>query len=174
MNSIDDLIACAEYLVEQRFTSPEKLTATGSSAGGLLVGRAITKRPDLFGAVISRHGLSNPLRLEMTPGGPQNAVEFGTVKVQEEFEGLRMMDPYANVTPETKYPAVMLLTGFNDPRIPPWQAGKMAARLQAASNSGKPVLLRVEFEGGHFGTMRSLIREELADSYAFLMSQVGQ
>jgi prolyl oligopeptidase len=175
MNSIDDFIACAEYLIAQGFTSPSKIAGMGGSAGGILVGRAITKRPDLFAAIVSRVGASNPLRMEMAQGGPQNAVEFGTVKIQEEFEGLKAMDPYLNVTSDTKYPAVLLTTGFNDPRIPPWQPGKMTARLQAASNSGKPVLLRVDFDAGHgMGSSRSQLREEQADSYAFLLWQFGQ
>ncbi|HEY3056894.1 MAG TPA: prolyl oligopeptidase family serine peptidase, partial [Thermoanaerobaculia bacterium] len=175
MNTIDDFIACAEYLIAQGFTSPSKIAGMGGSAGGILVGRAMTKRPDLFAAVISRVGASNPLRFEMTPGGPQNAMEFGSVRSQEEFEGLKAMDPYMNVSSNTKYPAVLLTTGFNDPRVPPWQPGKMAARLQAASNSGKPVLLRVDFDAGHgMGSSRSQLREELTDVYAFLLWQFGQ
>jgi prolyl oligopeptidase len=174
MNSIDDFIACAEYLIAQGFTSPSKIAAMGRSAGGILVGRAMTKRPDLFAAIVSGVGASNPLRLEMMQGGPQNAVEFGELNIREEFEALRMMDPYVNVTPETKYPAVLLTAGFNDPRIPPWMPGKMTARLQAASSSGKPVLLRVDFHAGHgMGSGRLQLREELADVYAFLLWQFG-
>ena len=85
------------------------------------------------------------------------------------------MDPYVNVAANTRYPAVLLTAGINDPRVPPWQAGKMAARLQSATTSGKPVLLRVEFDAGHgIGSTRSQLREELADTYSFLMWQFGQ
>jgi prolyl oligopeptidase len=175
MNTIDDFIACAEYLIAQKFTSPSKLAGTGTSAGGILIGRAITKRPDLFAAAVSRVGASNPLRFEVTQGGPANVPEFGTVTIREEFEGLRAMDPYANVASNTRYPAVLLTAGINDPRVPPWQPGKMAARLQSATTSGKPVLLRVEFDAGHgIGSTRSQLREELADTYSFLMWQFGQ
>jgi prolyl oligopeptidase len=173
MNTVDDVIACAQYLIDQKFTSPAKLAIYGASAGGIPAGRAITKRPNLFAAAIIRHGLSNPLRLEVLPGGPQNALEFGSVKVKDEFESLLTIDPYNTVKPNTPYPAVLLISGVNDPRIPPWQSAKMAARLQAATTSGKPVLLRVDFEGGHFGTMRSRVREELTDRYAFVLSQLG-
>jgi prolyl oligopeptidase len=163
MNSIDDFIACARYLIEQRWTSPAKLAGMGANAGGVLIGRTVTKRPDLFAAAVSRLGVSNPLRLEFTPAGPQFAMEFGTVRIHEEFEALREMDPYLNVAPDTKYPAVLLTAGINDARIPSWQPAKLAARLQAFSNSGKPVLLRVDAG-----------REELTDIYAFLLWQLGE
>jgi prolyl oligopeptidase len=175
MNTIDDFIACAEYLIDQKYTSQPKLAGTGTSAGGILIGRAITKRPDLFAAAVSRVGASNPLRFEVTQGGPANVPEFGTVGNREDFESLRSFDPYINIQPNTKYPAVLLTAGLNDPRVPPWQPGKMTAKLQASSTSGKPVLLRVEFDAGHgLGSTRSQFREELADTYAFLLWQFGE
>jgi len=175
MNTINDFIACAEYLIAEGFTSPAKLAGTGTSAGGILIGRAITKRPDLFAAAVSRVGVSNPLRFEVTQGGPANIPEFGTVTVREDFEALWAMDAYSNVSTNTRYPAVLLTAGTNDPRVPPWQPAKMTARLQAASNSGKPVILRVEFDAGHgLGSTRSQVREELADTYAFLLWQFGE
>lgn len=174
MNTIDDFIACAQYLVDQKYTSTSKLAGEGTSAGGILIGRAITKRPDLFAAAISRVGASNPLRFEVTQGGPANIPEFGTVSNRDDFEWLRAFDPYLNVQPNTKYPAVLLTTGLNDPRVPSWQPGKMTAKLQASSTSGKPVLLRVDFDAGHgLGSTRSQFREELADKYAFLLWQFG-
>ena len=126
-------------------------------------------------AAVSRVGASNPLRFENTQGGPANIPEFGTVANRDDFEALRSFDPYINVKPDTKYPAVLLTTGMNDPRVPPWQPGKMAARLQASTTSGKPVLLRVEFDAGHgLGSTRSQFREELADTYSFLLWQFGE
>jgi prolyl oligopeptidase len=173
MNGVDDLIACAQYLVEGRFTSPSKLAATGASAGGILIGRAITKRPDLFAAVVSRVSASNPMRMEWAEGAVQYRMEFGTVAIREEFEALRTMDPYLNVAPNTKYPAVLLTAAASDSRIPAWQQAKMAARLQAATISSKPILLRVDFEAGH-GVGSIQPKEELADVYAFLLWQLAR
>src|SRR5205085_6770400 len=98
-----------------------------------------------------------------------------TVANREDFESLRSFDPYISVQPNTRYPAVLLTTGLNDPRVPPWQPGKMTARLQTSSTSGKPILLRVDFDAGHgLGSTRSQFREELADMYAFLLWQFGE
>lgn len=172
MNTIDDLIACAEYLVQQKFTSLSRLAGTGVGAGGIAIGRAITRRPDLFAAAVIRIGALNPLRMEMTQAGPQSAVEFGTVSIREEFEWLRAIDPYVNVTPNTKYPAVLLTIAMNESRVPPWQQAKMAARLQAATISGRPVLLRVDYDASHSLASKQS-RDELADIYATLLWQFG-
>ncbi|MBE7210879.1 MAG: prolyl oligopeptidase family serine peptidase, partial [Gluconacetobacter diazotrophicus] len=148
-NTWGDFIACAEYLVAEKWTSPAHLAGLGESAGGILVGRAITSRPDLFGAAIIGVGISNPVRLETTPNGPPNVPEFGTATEEEGFRGLYEMDALHHVVDGTAYPAVLLAAGINDPRVDPWQSGKMAARLQAATGSGKPVLLRVDYDDGH-------------------------
>jgi prolyl oligopeptidase len=173
-NSWRDFIACAEYLIEQKYTQPEHLAGTGTSAGGILIGRAFTERPDLFGAALIVVGDSDTLRLELMDSGPANIPEFGTLKEPEGFTGLYEMSAYAHVQNGMKYPAVMLITGANDPRVAPWQAAKMAARLQAASTSGKPVLLRVDYEAGHgAGATTKQWQEQLADEWAFLLWQLG-
>jgi prolyl oligopeptidase len=174
MNSIYDFLACAEYLVKHKYTSPQKLAGTGRSAGGLLIGRAITERPELFAAALILVGLSDPLRLETMQGGPENAPEFGTVTTKEGFHALFEMDPYQHVRRGTAYPAVLLASGANDSRVAVWQAAKMAARLQAASSSGRPVLLRIVYDSGHgFGSTRTQFDIETADEWSFLLWQLG-
>ncbi len=174
-NSWKDFIACAEYLIKEKYTSPRHLGVNGGSAGGILITNAIAERPELFGAAIISAGLNNPLRLETTVIGAANVSEFGSVKTEEGFRGLLGMDGYLKIKDGAKYPAVLLTHGINDPRVPPWMSAKMAARLQAASASGKPVLLRVDYDAGHgSGTTREQINREVADIFAFLFQQLGE
>jgi prolyl oligopeptidase len=173
-NTWRDLVAAAELLVAERWTSPSRLSIRGGSAGGITVGRAMTERPDLFSAVISQVGVSNPLRAEFSQNGPPNVPEFGSVKTEDGFKGLFAMDAYQHVKDGERYPAVMLTTGITDPRVDPWQAAKMAARLQAANGSGKPVLLRVDYQAGHgLGSTRAQRDVEMADVFAFALWQAG-
>lgn len=173
-NTWKDFIACAEYLVQNKYTSPDKLAGEGGSAGGILIGRAITERPDLFGAAIIQVGCLDMLRIETTPNGVPNIPEFGSVKTEDGFKELYEMSSYAHVQDGTKYPAVMLTTGINDPRVEPWQSAKMAARLQAATTSGKPILLRVDYEAGHgIGSTKKQREEQTADIWSFLFWQFG-
>jgi prolyl oligopeptidase len=174
VNTIDDFLACAQYLIDEKITSAAHLAGEGTSAGGILIGGAVTKRPDLFGAAVIRVGMTNALRFEQIPIGPFNTSEFGTVKTEEGFHMLQSIDAYHHVEKGKAYPAVMLTTGITDPRVSPWQAAKMTARLQAATSSGKPVLLRVDYEAGHgLGSSRAQVEAERADKYAFLLQQLA-
>lgn len=169
-----DFIACGEYLVAQRYTSPARLTCQGGSAGGILVGRSITERPDLFAAAVIDVGLLDTLRAETTSNGVPNIPEFGSTKTKEGFDALLAMSSYHHVRDGTRYPAVLLTTGINDPRVEPWEPAKMTARLQAATASGKPVLLRVDYGGGHgSGSGMHAMQETLADRWSFLLWQTG-
>ncbi|MEC9487527.1 MAG: prolyl oligopeptidase family serine peptidase [Prosthecochloris sp.] len=173
-NSWMDMIALAHYTVENGYTSPEHIAVNGASAGGILVGRAVTERPDLFAAVISRVGAMNPLRGETTPNGPVNIPEFGTVSDPEECRALIDMDPYLNLRYGVRYPAALITAGINDPRVIAWQPAKFAARLQAATTSQKPVLLSVDFQSGHgIGNARTQQFEQLADVLSFAFWQTG-
>ena len=173
-HTIDDMLAGAKYLIDHKYTSPTHLAGEGTSAGGITIGGAITQRPDLFGAALIRVGDSDSLRSELMASGPANIPEFGTVKDPDGFKALFAMDAYQHVKPDTPYPAVLLTTGANDPRVAPWQAGKMTARLQADTTSGKPVLLRVDYDAGHgMGSTKSQRDDELADELAFLLWQLG-
>ncbi len=174
-NTWRDLIACSEYLIERGFTRKERLGIQGGSAGGITVGRALTERPDLFAAVVPSVGVLDALRMEFTPNGPPNIPEFGSVKTEAGFHGLLAMSALHQVKDDTKYPAVMLMHGVNDPRVEVWQSVKMAARLQAAGANvadAKPVLLRLDYDAGHgVGSTRSQRNVELADLYAFMLWQ---
>ena len=173
-NTWRDAIACAQWLVANKYTSPAKMSIMGGSAGGIFVGRAITERPDLFGAAIDQVPVSDPLRAEFSANGVPNIPEFGTVKTEEGFKALLAMSPYHAVKDGVKYPAVLLTTGINDPRVDVWEAGKMAARLQAATTSDMPILLRVDYDAGHgIGSTKKQVYEERADTFAFLLWQAG-
>lgn len=173
-NSWNDFIACAEYLVRQRWTQPARLGILGGSAGGILVGRAMTERPDLFAAVVPAVGVLDMLRAETTPNGIPNIAEFGSVKTEAGFRALLAMSTYANVRPGVPYPAVLLTHGVNDPRVEVWMSSKTAARLQASSTSGRPVLLRLDWSAGHgIGNTRQQRLEESADVYSFFLWQFG-
>ena len=173
-NTLKDLIACAEYLIAQKYTSSSKLGILGGSAGGILVGRAMTERPDLFAAVIPDVGLLDAVRAETTANGIPNIPEFGTVKKEDEFRALLAMSSYHHVKAGTPYPAVLLVHGVNDPRVDVWHSSKMAARLLAATTSGKPVLLDLDYEAGHgIGDTKAQRQRQIADIYAFLLWQAG-
>ncbi len=119
-------------------------------------------------------GVSNTLRSEFSPNGPPNIPEFGSVKTQWGFEDLYTMDAYLHVRNGVRYPAVLLTTGFNDPRVASWEPAKMAARLQAATASRKPILLRVDYAAGHgIGSTKTQVEEELADEMSFMLWQFG-
>lgn len=172
-NTWKDFIACAEYLIARGYTSPQKLAGQGGSAGGILIGRAITERPDLFAGALLDVGALDPLRMEFTTNGVPNIPEFGTITKEDEFHALYEMSAYAHVKDGTRYPAVMLSHGINDPRVEPWESAKMCARLQAATTSGKPVLFRVDYQAGHgIGSTKLQTLKSQADKYAFLLWQM--
>jgi prolyl oligopeptidase len=173
-HTVDDFLAGGEYLIEHKYTSAAHLAGEGTSAGGITIGGAITQRPEMFGAALIRVGDSDSLRSETMASGPANIPEFGTVTEADGFKALFAMDAYQHVKADTPYPAVLLTTGVNDPRVAPWQAAKMTARLQASTSSGKPVLLRVDYDAGHgIGSTKSQRDIELADELSFLFWQLG-
>jgi len=173
-HGVDDFLACADWLVSAGYSSPAHMAAVGASAGGLLVGDAITQRPEAFAAALDIVGLSDLLRFMRSPNGSFNAREFGDIDTPAGFRALYAVDPYQHVRPGVRYPAVLLTGGMHDSRIPVWEPAKMAARLQAASVSGKPVLLYVDQAGGHgLATSQGEAEEQRADWYAFLLWQLG-
>jgi len=173
-NTWRDMIACGQFLVDHKYTNPARLSGEGTSAGGITIGRAITERPDLWGAALIRVGSSNALRSELSPNGPDNVPEFGTATDPAGFQALYAMDAYQHVQNGVKYPAVLLTTGINDPRVASWEPAKMTARLQAATASGKPVLLRVDYDAGHgIGSTKAQRQQDLADEWSFLLWQLG-
>lgn len=173
-NTWKDFIACAEYLIEKGFTSKELIAGQGGSAGGILIGRAITERPDLFAAAIISVGCLDAVRMETTTNGVPNIQEFGTFTNEDGFKGLYEMSSYHHVEDGVAYPAVLLTHGINDPRVNPWMSAKMTARLQMATSSEKPILFRVEYGAGHgIGSTQNQRLGETADKWAFLLWQFG-
>jgi prolyl oligopeptidase len=172
---IKDFHACAEYLAKNGWTSATHLAATGGSAGGILIGRAITERPELFSSAVISVGLLNALRyLEATNGANQTTEMQATPATPEGFRTLLAMDAYQNIKPGVRYPAVMATTGANDKRVPPWTSAKFAARLQATSPNGKPALLRVDRDAGHgFGSTKDQGISLTADTWSFMLWQAG-
>jgi prolyl oligopeptidase len=169
--TITDFIDCAEFLIAQGYTRPGRLAGDGGSAGAIPVGGAMVRRPDLWAATVLRVPVTNSTRIEFSENGPMNVPEFGSITTATGLHDLLVTDSYLRVTDSTRYPAVLLTTGRNDSVVPVWQAGKMAARLQAATASERPVLLRVEDHGGHgAGSTRAQQDALLADKLAFLLA----
>jgi prolyl oligopeptidase len=173
-NAFDDFAACARHLIARKYTGPERLAILGGSNGGLLMGAALTQHPGLFRAVVSHVGLYDMLRFERLPNGAFNAAEYGSVKDPEQFRALHAYSPYHRVKDGVRYPAVLLLAGANDGRVAASHSWKMAARLQAATASGRPVLLWTSFGAGH--GLDSGLSEHVAvqtDVLTFLFRQLG-
>ncbi|MDB5134401.1 MAG: serine protease, peptidase family [Mucilaginibacter sp.] len=172
-NTWKDFNSCAEYLIAKKYTNPSKLAGMGTSAGGVLISRAITERPDLYAAAICNVGCANAMRLEFSANGPVNIPEFGTVKDSIECRALYEMDGMQHVVNGTKYPAVICISGWNDPRVVPWEPGKFAAALQNATSSGKPVIMKINYNDGHFTEDKNVTFANFADQFAFVMWQCG-
>jgi prolyl oligopeptidase len=177
-NTWKDFIACAEWLIAQKWTSPDRLGILGGSAGGILVGRAMTERPDLFVAAVPAVGVLDAVRAEVTPNGVPNIPEFGTRTTEAGFRALLAMSTYHQIVDGKKYPAVMLTHGVHDPRVEVWHSTKTAARLMAAQaampGGGSPVLLRLDFDAGHgIGSTKAQQLQERADIFTFFLWQMG-
>jgi len=174
-NTWKDGIACARHLIAQRYASPAMLGVQGTSAGGIFVGRAVTTAPELFAAAIFDVGIMDAVRAEESANGITNTSEFGSAKNAAEFPALLEMSTYHQIRDGTAYPAVLLVHGMNDPRVDVWHSAKAAARLQAASRSGKPALMRLDMQAGHgVGSTARQAMSQQADIYAFLLWQFGK
>jgi prolyl oligopeptidase len=173
-NSFDDFIAAAEWLIGQGYTRPERLAAAGGSNGGLLMGAVLTQRPELFRAVVVQVPLLDMLRYHRFLLARLWIPEYGSPDEAREFAWLRAYSPYHHVRPGTAYPAVLIATAESDTRVDPMHARKMTARLQAATSSGRPVLLRLESRAGHgAGKPLAKVLDELTDTWTFVFSEVG-
>ncbi len=173
-NTWQDVIACGEDLIARGITTKDKLFIIGGSAGGITMGRALTERPDLFAGVLDLVPAANTLRAEFSPNGPPNIPEFGTVTTEAGFKNLYAMDSIQHVKPGVTYPAVMIATGLNDPRVSPWEPAKFAAAL-IATGSANPVLLRIDEQAGHgIGSTKTQSDALTADGIAFLFWRAGK
>jgi prolyl oligopeptidase len=173
-NTWKDMNSCTEYMINKGFTSKDKTIIYGRSAGGILVGRAITERPDLYGVAISQVGSLNVLRSEVAPNGANNTKEFGSFKNADECEALVEMDAYLHLEKDVSYPATLLTAGLNDPRVVSWIPGKFAAKLQAYNSSDKPILFKFKSDDGHGMNSDKWERlNETANIYSFALWQTG-
>lgn len=174
-NVFDDFYAAAEYLIAQKYTSPEHFAIIGRSNGGLLMGAAMTQRPDLFGAIVCGYPLLDMLRYDLFEQGPHWTTEYGSAKNENQFPYILKYSPYQNVKPNTKYPAILFFTGDSDTRVDPMNARKMTALMQVSSTSGRPILLHYSLAGGHSaGVSVSQRIQDDADQLSFLWTETGQ
>src|SRR5262245_37191164 len=171
-NCFDDFIACADHLHNSGITDRQRLAIIGGSNGGLLMGAVLTQRPDIARAVLAAVPVMDSLRAETTTNGQFNTPEYGTVEDPELFATLLDYSPYHNVVNGTAYPAVLMTAGENDTRVDAWHAKKMTARLQEATSSERPVLLRLESTGHLAGSLDQTI-DNTTDLHAFLFDQLG-
>ena len=172
-NVFDDFSACAQYLIDKHWSSSARMAALGGSNGGLLMGAEITQQPEQFRAVVSLVGIYDMLRVELDPNGQFNTTEFGTVKDAAQFRALYAYSPYHHVVDGTKYPAVLMETGDNDPRVNPAQSRKFAARLQVANGAKTPILLKTFADAGHGSSSSTDLQQQLADAFTFLFQELG-
>jgi prolyl oligopeptidase len=168
-NTWRDAIDCAQWLIDRGWTARGKITIWGTSAGGIMAGRAVTERPDLWAGGIASVGVLNPLRFEFGSAGASNVPEYGSVTTLEGYRALKAMDAYQAIRDGVAYPPMLLTAGMNDQRVIVWQPAKFVARLQAATIGG-PVIFRVETDQGHgIGSSRSQLDNDVADVGAFAL-----
>ncbi|SHJ47589.1 prolyl oligopeptidase family serine peptidase [Aquimarina spongiae] len=174
-NTWKDMIATTEHMIREGYTSSDKAAIWGSSAGGILAGRAMTERPDLYKAVILTSPATNMLRSEVQPNGKNSIKEFGTVEIKEEFEALLEMDSYHHIKKGVKYPATLVTGGMKDGRVVIWDPAKFVARLQVSNAANTPILFNVNFEHGHAGinTSKQDLYESYANAFSFALWQMG-
>jgi prolyl oligopeptidase len=173
-NVFDDFVAAGEYLVREKYTSPQKLAIGGGSNGGLLVGAVLNQRPDLFAVALPAVGVMDMLRYHTFTIGSAWAFDYGTSDDPNLFKALYAYSPLHNIKPGTKYPATLVTTADHDDRVVPGHSFKYAATLQAAQSGDAPVLIRIDTKAGHGGGKPTAkIIEEQADKWAFVMQQLG-
>ncbi len=173
-NVFDDFIAAAEYLVAQRYTTPARLAIGGGSNGGLLVGAAITQRPELFAAALPAVGVMDMLRFHKFTIGWAWVTEYGSADSVAQFPALYAYSPLHHIKPGTAYPATLVTTADHDDRVVPGHSFKFTAALQAAQTGPHPVLIEIETKAGHgAGKPISKLIEEQADRWAFLVKNLG-
>ncbi len=174
-NVFDDFIASAEYLIENKYTNPEKIAIVGGSNGGLLVGACMIQRPDLFRVAIPQVGVMDMLRYHKFTIGWNWASDYGTSEDSPEmFQYLKGYSPLHNLKPGTKYPATLITTADHDDRVVPAHSFKFAATLQACNDGTNPTLIRIDTKAGHgAGKPLAKVLEEQADMYSFVMYNLG-
>jgi prolyl oligopeptidase len=173
-NTFDDFFAAAEFLIRERYTAPQRIAISGRSNGGLLVGAALTQRPELFGAAVVGVGVLDMLRFHKFTIGWGWVSDYGSPDDPQEFKALYAYSPYHNIKPGTAYPATLITTADHDDRVVPAHSFKFAAALQKAQGGPEPVLIRIETRAGHgAGKPTSKKIEEAADELSFMVRELG-
>ncbi|HBY59923.1 MAG TPA: S9 family peptidase [Solibacterales bacterium] len=172
-NVFDDFIAAAEWLIANKYTSPEKLAVQGGSNGGLLVGAVINQRPELFRAAIPQVGVMDMLRFHKFTIGWNWIADYGSSDNPAEFKALFAYSPLHNVKPGGKYPAVLVTTADHDDRVVPAHSFKYAATMQERASRERPVLIRIDTKSGHGASNTAKMLEQTADIYSFLFHHLG-
>ena len=174
-NVFDDWFAAANYLIAQKYTSPQHFAITGRSNGGLLMGAAIIQHPELFSAIVCGYPLLDMLRYHRFEQGPHWTTEYGSADDKDQFFYLLKYSPYQNVKAGTSYPAILFFTGDSDTRVDPLHARKMTALVQTASKSDRPILLHYSLQGGHSAgvSVEQQVQDD-ADQLSFLWTETGQ
>lgn len=173
-NTWQDLIATAEYLIEENITTKDRIAILSGSAGGILVGRAMTERPDLFKVMICYDGYLNPIRIDKAPNGPNNMKELGDPSIKEEFDLLAQIDSFNHLQKDINYPACLISVGMNDARVAPWMSAKFVAKLETVTSSTNEVLFAVNYDAGHGINSSNLqLYNDYADEFAFAFWQMG-
>ena len=173
-NVFDDWFAAAQYLIDKKYTSSQHFAIIGRSNGGLLMGASITQHPELFSAILCGYPLLDMLRYQKFEQGPQWTTEYGSAENEKQFSYLLKYSPYQNVKDGTSYPAIMFFTGDSDTRVDPLHARKMTPLMQAASTSGRPILLHYSLNGGHSeGVSVDQQIQDGADELTFLWTETG-
>ncbi|WP_262886120.1 prolyl oligopeptidase family serine peptidase [Flavobacterium phycosphaerae] len=176
MNSFNDFIDIAEYLIKEKYTSSQKLAISGGSYGGLVVGVAMTQRPDLFKVVIPKVGVFDMLKLDQYTVGAYHKDEFGNTETKADFENLYSYSPYHNIKETVNYPTTLIITSENDDRVPPFHSYKFAARLQNRAAQKNPIFLKTIYESGHYGKISNYksYQEDKAEFYDFLLYHLNK
>lgn len=176
MNSFNDFIDVAEFLIKEKYTSSQKLAISGGSYGGLVVGVAMTKRPDLFKVAIPEVGVFDMLKFDQYTVGKFHLDEFGNPEKKDDFEYLYSYSPYHNIKEDVNYPTTLIITSENDDRVPPFHSYKFAARLQNRTAQKNPIYLMTRYNSGHYGQISSYNSraEEKAEFYEFLLYHLNQ
>ncbi|WP_428229081.1 prolyl oligopeptidase family serine peptidase [Flavobacterium sp.] len=173
-NTWKDFIATAEYLLNNNITTKDRIGILSGSAGGILVGRAMTERPDLFKVMICYDGYLNPLRIDKAPNGPNNMKELGDPGIKEEFNLLAEIDSFNHLQKDINYPACLISVGMNDARVAPWMSAKFVAKLEALTSSKNKILFAVNYDAGHGINNSNLqLYNDYADEFAFAFWQMG-
>jgi prolyl oligopeptidase len=173
-NVFDDWFAAAEYLIKNKYTTPERFAIRGRSNGGLLMGASMTQRPDLFGAIWCGYPLLDMLRYQMFEMGRTWTTEYGSAENAKDYPYILKYSPYQNVKAGTKYPAIFFFTGDGDTRVDPMNARKMTPLMQTSSSSGRPILLHYSLKGGHSaGVSQTQLVQDYADEMSFLWTETG-